>query len=1618
MALPPGTYPVGGPIIGTAEKPAASRELFEAGAVWIGNGEVDVIHFTNGAYTWAPIGGADATRLKEELEAKIAQEAQTRVAADTALTQKGDAETTARVQAVAALNQRIDAIAASAGSLAKARNEDVDAETDDERYMTVAKTFRAIARKVKNASTTVRGVVLLARNEDVDATESDTSRVGTIAAIKRLLDRLRPVALQLPAPTNKAIDAGKGPVLNSSGRAYELGAAADFTPSKANLYDAVKAIFHPGTNAGVSADDGNNELDVSASGAATPLSDDKPTKPNDGVGTSGIAEKASRGDHKHPLPAHATRTSGGIMSAGDKQQVDKVADLEHRTVDLAVTTHDAWADLPNGNAAAFRMVGVNQAETLTSASWGHRHQALLSNTHYIVELRIPRADSLAQYRLSVDDALVAPILWSEGEPDATYRYFGGVGTIDVARNKFVEMQQSSRTYHTTYNGDVTEGLKGRAGITGNTADIRDNATHIRQLQEEVAAGTQLTPETLEALVQGLSTPQSGESESENGRMVLYEETRTTSGSTLSEATDANKITNVAGLTTLPLDRYDYLTYVGGVLSRHENFVLRGLVPDGSILTLSDNSSPLLTFPSINDGKFLGMFVNGTAVDNAIVLGYVNNKLFLARQRPNAETPITDVLPDITLTADVSVTHEENKYVPDRTPILRDAIANQSFTVQAGSSLWVNRRTAPGVATVMEIAAGEVVYGSRPGANTAGTTLPLNPIESATDVILASTAARPNMLATGTYALNPGLLITFRNPQTSGGRRQEAAQMNNLNSVDRITMQGGSDAIGWRWTDGAHTDDLGSLLKAWDDRVQEILATATRYTTSVKSIVQGVGIASSPVFAFVGATGTWSDNFNGIQTNYPISLTPPTWRRTHDAEDTETLIRAFLQHNPLPPMPAMRFTHTAGANVLELHVLDRIANTETEYFLRRAGSGAPSAAQVKTLYESNGDTNAFTDALNAKLASVPAPPANVSETKVYGLGVPATNGAALWEEIDTSTDTGGSPPNLVQVRQNGNMGVSTSAATAVTANITPSASSSKVLVIVDVTVHINTGGSTAARTFTVQLRRGSTVIETVSASVTGHSAGTVYNPVTFAHLDSPNAATQQTYTVTVSRGSGSAHSDGVQNRHITLWEVKADSGGGEGSGLSEAQVTTIADARAAARYTDAEKAGVASLQKLVAALRRLATVKVSSSTQYSTVLTAQATSTNPLVIVVTDPISGTFDGVTYNWEAGNILYVAAQTNTVLFAIPVNYADIEGRTIVTALTALSGDDRLPASAVQGLPSDIANSPHHTDHLPETGPEGTLYFLTQDQVVPSSEQFWRYTGGRHNQDTGGGNLVPYGGAALLGALYESSAALGTNRSAIFRADGVRAIYGKGHNRQVYMVFDDDVVAAADTIHLRIYQVSRDGRMTPWFNEAELTQESVTGGVRVFAGTLPIADGAETYAFLGLPQAQAFVVRRGSSFLQINSDTNAVEFAASSTTRAKGLYFTGADGVPYLTGVLPNAAVGQVAVKQPDGSWKAGGIWRELADSSPYTILTTDGEFIVEMTAGSSVYNVFAIRAQLGTTVKRIILDSERPDGSHAAELGVNLTLNAAGTELTVVKFQNDSRGASFAITGVYAK
>ena len=61
--------------------------------------------------------------------------------------------------------------------------------------------------------------------------------------------------------------------------AQVTGGAPLFSPTKTNLYSAVKQIFHPATNAGVTADDANSQLDVAGGGGETNLLIDNPASP-------------------------------------------------------------------------------------------------------------------------------------------------------------------------------------------------------------------------------------------------------------------------------------------------------------------------------------------------------------------------------------------------------------------------------------------------------------------------------------------------------------------------------------------------------------------------------------------------------------------------------------------------------------------------------------------------------------------------------------------------------------------------------------------------------------------------------------------------------------------------------------------------------------------------------------------------------------------------------------------------------------------------------------------------------------------------------------------------------------------------------------------------------------------------------------------------------------------------------------------------------------------------------------------------------------------------------------------------------------------------------------------
>ena len=99
---------------------------------------------------------------------------------------------------------------------------------------------------------------------------TDRAGIEELTALEQKVDAIR----ELPNPKNledgTVVKVASGAWGVSQDATSGEGGGSSFTPTKTNLYNAIKEIFHPETNDGLTADDDNSQLDV-ASGAALSL---------------------------------------------------------------------------------------------------------------------------------------------------------------------------------------------------------------------------------------------------------------------------------------------------------------------------------------------------------------------------------------------------------------------------------------------------------------------------------------------------------------------------------------------------------------------------------------------------------------------------------------------------------------------------------------------------------------------------------------------------------------------------------------------------------------------------------------------------------------------------------------------------------------------------------------------------------------------------------------------------------------------------------------------------------------------------------------------------------------------------------------------------------------------------------------------------------------------------------------------------------------------------------------------------------------------------------------------------------------------------------------------------
>jgi len=151
---------------------------------------------------------------------------------------------------------------------------------------------------------------------------------------------------------------------------------------------------------------------------------------------------------------------------------------------------------------------------------------------------------------------------------------------------------------------------------------------------------------------------------------------------------------------------------------------------------------------------------------------------------------------------------------------------------------------------------------------------------------------------------------------------------------------------------------------------------------------------------------------------------------------------------------------------------------------------------------------------------------------------------------TSIDSGGSLGKLLQVvTASTSSSVSTSSGSLVdsglTANITPSSTSSKILVLIDSPFHVFRSGSTT--TFNIRVLRGSTSVFAGGAGESDYQQGIggsissnrICGMISKMIVDSPSSTSSLTYKLQVKSGyQATVYMQDSTTAHITLIEVGA------------------------------------------------------------------------------------------------------------------------------------------------------------------------------------------------------------------------------------------------------------------------------------------------------------------------------------------------------------------------------------------------------------------------------------------------------------------------------------------------
>lgn len=357
-----------------------------------------------------------------------------------------------------ATNAHVDAVTTTTSTLAGIASA-ARASLDDTAFTTVRKVARLLDRVIKPASNTVRGVVLLARNQDVDATETDTSRVVTVATAKRLAQRV--------ADPDIIFDIEPGfvrtPSLVGTYTLNILHLPSDFETSINRLYillggHTVHTILSwtQGT--------GQIQFDIDAAESAAIIA------ALGGIPTTSVAGEiqwntgntATRTSN-FTLPVRADSHDSSAGTATPSRDHERISRLEELLTEMMLLNHSDWHTVPDTTHYAIHIIPEGTeitAANLPGYPWATT-KTVPSAGNYIILLRAQTGRGRAGIRVERDDDAgdsqeIYQGGWTYAHLEqAGYDYYRRPADA-MAADDVLTLQEGSTDAHTRYLGEVAK----------------------------------------------------------------------------------------------------------------------------------------------------------------------------------------------------------------------------------------------------------------------------------------------------------------------------------------------------------------------------------------------------------------------------------------------------------------------------------------------------------------------------------------------------------------------------------------------------------------------------------------------------------------------------------------------------------------------------------------------------------------------------------------------------------------------------------------------------------------------------------------------------------------------------------------------------------------------------------------------------------------------------------------------------------------------------------------------------------------------------------------------------------------------------------------------------------